>query len=235
MVKQCKYMRNEHSTGNMQYAIISNILLLSMIVSGLVTPPTLNMASSDSEEYLSAEEEESNKTDSRLSSVMNGLSLTEKGQDVSSKTDKTQSRHAEPTEEDTNVDTNNIISQEASATSCTSRNEHVSFTNTKTDSSINSFEVRTDSTTNACKKTHADTNRQAETEDGEFVSNLDNRYVSEGVEVKGEKVELTEEQIKVHLHIFHLVLNGKHFITISNYSRLCSDKFNAYLTSCIDL
>lgn len=31
-----------------------------------------------------------------------------------------------------------------------------------------------------------------------FVSNLDNRYVSENVdEVKGEKIELSEEQIKV--------------------------------------
>ena len=31
----------------------------------------------------------------------------------------------------------------------------------------------------------------------EYVSNVDNRYVSEDVEVKGESVELTEEQIKV--------------------------------------
>ena len=200
-----------------------------------MTPPTFNMASSDSEEYLSAEEEESNKTDPRLSSVTNGLSLTEKGQNVSSKTDKAQSRHTEPSEEDTNVDTNSTTSQEASDTSYTSKNEHVLFTNTKTDSSMNSFEVRTNSTTSACKETHTDTNRQPETDNGEFVSNLDNRYVSEGVEVKGEKVELTEEQIKVHLHVFHVVLHGNHFITISNYSRLSSNKYNAYLTSCIDL
>ena len=35
-------------------------------------------------------------------------------------------------------------------------------------------------------------------EKADFVSNLDNRYVSEDVdEVKGEKIELSEEQIKV--------------------------------------
>ena len=34
-------------------------------------------------------------------------------------------------------------------------------------------------------------------EKADFVGNLDNRYVSEDVEVKGEKIELSEEQIKV--------------------------------------
>lgn len=172
----------------------------------MVTPPTFNMASSDSEEYLSAEEEESNITNTRLSSVMNGLSLTEKEQNVSSKTDETQSRHTEPNEEDSSVDTTSRTIHEVSATLCTSKNEHVSFGNTNTDSSMKSFEVRADLATNVCEQTHTDTNRQSETEDGEFVSNLDNRYVSEGVEVKGEKVELTEEQIKVHLHVFHVAL-----------------------------
>lgn len=34
---------------------------------------------------------------------------------------------------------------------------------------------------------------------GEFISGIDNRYVSEDVTMKGDKVELTEEQVKVRL------------------------------------
>ena len=33
--------------------------------------------------------------------------------------------------------------------------------------------------------------------EGEYVTGLDNRYVSEDATIKGDKVELTEEQIKV--------------------------------------
>ncbi|XP_019864402.1 PREDICTED: tetratricopeptide repeat protein 1-like isoform X2 [Amphimedon queenslandica] len=40
----------------------------------------------------------------------------------------------------------------------------------------------------------------SETPEVEYVSNVDNRYVSEDVEVKGESVELTEEQIKEQGH-----------------------------------
>ena len=49
-------------------------------------------------------------------------------------------------------------------------------------------------------------NRGAEAASGgEFVSNLDNRYISEAVDVKDEKIELTEEQIKVHQSVVHIL------------------------------
>ena len=43
----------------------------------------------------------------------------------------------------------------------------------------------------------ADSENAAETLEGEYVTGLDNRYVSEDATIKGDKVELTEEQIKV--------------------------------------
>ena len=43
----------------------------------------------------------------------------------------------------------------------------------------------------------ADSESAAETLEGEYVTGLDNRYVSEDATIKGDKVELTEEQIKV--------------------------------------
>ena len=43
----------------------------------------------------------------------------------------------------------------------------------------------------------------SESPEVEYVTNVDNRYVSEDVEVKGESIELTEEQIKVWLYSFN--------------------------------
>ena len=43
----------------------------------------------------------------------------------------------------------------------------------------------------------ADSESAAETLEGEYVTGLDNRYVSEDATIKGDRVELTEEQIKV--------------------------------------
>ena len=48
----------------------------------------------------------------------------------------------------------------------------------------------------------------------EYMSNLDNRYVSEDVEVKGECVELTEEQVKVRVERpvrLHVVVHALKF------------------------
>lgn len=55
-------------------------------------------------------------------------------------------------------------------------------------------------------------NAMADDDQVEFVSNLDNRYVSEGVDdVKSEKIELTEEQIKVHQsHIYTVIAKLMH-------------------------
>ena len=49
--------------------------------------------------------------------------------------------------------------------------------------------------TDESRDTH-DANRH-ESATNEFISDLDNRYVSENVDIKGGDVELTEEQIKV--------------------------------------
>ena len=46
-------------------------------------------------------------------------------------------------------------------------------------------------------ETTADSEGATETLEGEYVTGLDNRYVSEDATIKGDKVELTEEQIKV--------------------------------------
>lgn len=51
--------------------------------------------------------------------------------------------------------------------------------------------------TEGCVETTADSEGATETLEGEYVTGLDNRYVSEDATIKGDKVELTEEQIKV--------------------------------------
>jgi len=51
--------------------------------------------------------------------------------------------------------------------------------------------------TEGCVEATADSEGATETLEGEYVTGLDNRYVSEDATIKGDKVELTEEQIKV--------------------------------------
>ena len=47
----------------------------------------------------------------------------------------------------------------------------------------------------------------------EFVTNLDNRYVSEGLDIKDEKIELTEEQKKVSIILVKWLVASKFFLS----------------------
>lgn len=58
-------------------------------------------------------------------------------------------------------------------------------------SNVNISEPVIGETTSVDSVKHCDNNQETE-----FVTNLDNRYVSEGVDIKDEKIELTEEQKK---------------------------------------
>lgn len=119
--------------------------------------------SSDSEEYLSAEEEEKTQSietksaSGEITSAMSDMSVNERG--------KTDPNHQ----------------------------------NSDLEHSIGSRDPEAESNANRYGN---ESGTLPETGTNEFVSDLDNRYVSEDVEIKeGGKIELTEEQIKVsHLN-----------------------------------